>query len=216
MSDAPTPRTEVQRIPERASYDRALINSILDEALICHVGFVHERAPVVIPTIHARIGDTLYFHGSPASRMLRGMRSGEIVSVNVTLLDGLVVARAAFHNSMNYRSVVLFGEPRIIDDPAEKWQALEAVTEHVLPGRWADSRPMTDKEMKGTLVAALPIDEMSAKVRGGGPGDDDADYELPIWAGVIPLRLSPDDPIEDPRRRLDVPMPGYVEEYRRP
>lgn len=216
MSDAPTPRTEVRRIPERASYDRALINSILDEALICHVGFLHEGAPVVIPTIHARIGDTLYFHGSPASRMLRGMRSGETVSVNITLLDGLVVARAAFHNSMNYRSVVLFGEPRIVDDATEKWQALEAVTEHVLPGRWADSRPMTDNEMKGTLVAAVPIDEVSAKVRSGDPGDDDADYELPIWAGVIPLRLIPDDPIEDPQQRLEVPIPGYVENYRRP
>lgn len=215
MSDAPTPRTKVKRLPERASYDRALIDSILDEALICHVGFVHGGAPVVIPTIHARIGNTLYFHGSPASRMLREMRSGETVSVNVTLLDGLVVARAAFHNSMNYRSVVLFGEPRIVDDPAEKRQALEAVTEHVLPGRWVDSRPMTDKETKGTLVAALPIDEVSAKVRAGGPGDDDADYELAIWAGVIPLRLAPGDPIEDPRQRVRVPIPDYVEDYRR-
>lgn len=180
------------------------------------MAFVHDGTPVAIPTIHARVGDTLYFHGSPASRMLRGMRSGEAISVNVTLLDGLVIARAAFHNSMNYRSVVLFGEPRIVEDPDEKWRALEAVTEHVLPGRWADSRPMTEKEMKGTLVAAVTIDEASAKVRSGGPGDDAADYELPIWAGVIPLELRPDDPITDPQQTVDAPLPPYVEEYRRP
>ena len=216
MPDPPTPRVQVRRLPERASYDRDLINSILDEALICHVAFVHDGTPVAIPTIHARVGDTLYFHGSPASRMLRGMRSGEAISVNVTLLDGLVIARAAFHNSMNYRSVVLFGEPRIVEDPDEKWRALEAVTEHVLPGRWADSRPMTEKEMKSTLVAAVTIDEASAKVRSGGPGDDAADYELPIWAGVIPLELRPDDPITDPRQTVDAPPPPYVGEYRRP
>ena len=216
MSAEPSSRIEVRRLPDRASYDRVLIDSILDEALICHVGFVHEDTPVVIPTIHARVGDTLYFHGSPASRMLRGMRSGTTISVNATLLDGLVVARAAFHNSMNYRSVVLFGEPRIVDDRDEKLRALEAVTEHVLPGRWADSRPMSDKEMEATLVAAVSIDEASAKARFGGPVDDPHDYALPIWAGVIPLRLAPEDPIPDPQQRVAVPIPGYVADFRRP
>ncbi len=215
MTTPPSKRTEVRRLPERGSYDRELINSILDEALICHVGFVHEGAPVVIPTIHARLDDTLYLHGSPASRMLRSMRSGAEISVNVTLVDGLVVARAAFHNSMNYRSVVVFGAPRIVDDPTEKWAALETITEHVVPGRWADSREMTDKEMKGTLVVALPLDEASAKTRTGGPGDDDEDYELPIWAGVIPLTTVPGEPVVDPLLTVEVPTPGYVAEYRR-
>ncbi len=216
MTEAPSKRTEVRRLPERGRYDRGLINSILDEALICHVGFVHEGAPVVIPSIHARVGDTLYLHGSPASRMLRSMRSGDEISVNVTLLDGLVVARAAFHNSMNYRSVVVFGSPRIVTDADEKWDALEAITEHVVPGRWADSRPMTEKEMKGTLVVALPLGEASAKVRAGGPGDDDEDYGLPIWAGVIPLTLTPGEPVVDELLRVDVPVPPYVGKYKRP
>ena len=216
MSEAPSSRTEVRRLPERASYDRELIDSILDEALICYVGFVHEGTPVVIPTNHARVGDTLYLHGSPASRMLRTMRSGDEICVTATLIDGLVVARAAFHNSMNYRSVVIFGSPRIVTDPDEKRAALEAITDHVVPGRWADSRPMTEKEEKGTLVVAVPITEASAKTRAGGPGDEDEDYSLPIWAGVLPLTLTPGDPIPDPGLQLDVPVPDYVSRYRRP
>ena len=216
MSDAPSPRSAVRRLPERGSYDRELINAILDEALICHVGFVHEGSPVVIPTIHARIDDVLYLHGSPASRMLRGMRSGDEISVNVTLLDGLVLARSAFHHSMNYRSVVVFGSPRIVTDDDEKWEALRAITEHVIPGRWEDCRPTTEKEFKGTLVPALPLGEASAKVRTGGPGDEEDDYDLPIWAGVIPLSVKPGEPIEDPLRRADVPVPPYVSGYRRP
>ncbi len=203
-------------MPERGSYDRDLINSILDEALICHVGFVHEGAPVVIPTIHARLGETLYLHGSPASRMLRSMRSGDEISVNVTLVDGLVVARAAFHNSMNYRSVVVFGSPRIVTDTQEKRDALEAITEHVVPGRWADSREMTEKEVKGTLVVALPLTEASAKMRTGGPGDEEEDYDLAIWAGVIPLTLTAGEAIVDPLLRVDVATPEYVSEYKRP
>lgn len=215
MAHPPTKRTEVRRLPERGSYDRELINSILDEALICHVGFVHNGAPVVMPSIHARVGDTLYLHGSPASRMLRSMRSGEEISVNVTLLDGLVVARAAFHNSMNYRSVVVFGAPRIVTGETEKLAALEAITEHVVPGRWADSRPMTEKEAKGTLVVALPLAEVSAKTREGGPGDEDDDYDLPIWAGVVPLAMAAGEPIDDPLLRVDVPAPAYVSGYDR-
>ncbi len=216
MSDAPSPRSSVRRLPERASYDRDLINSIIDEALICHIGFVHDGSPVVIPTIHARVGEVLYLHGSPASRMLRGMRSGDEISVNVTLLDGLVLARSAFHHSMNYRSVVVFGSPRIVADDSEKLNALRAITEHVVPGRWDDCRPMTDTEFKGTLVAALPLNEASAKVRTGGPGDEEADYELPIWAGVIPLSVTPGEPIEDPLLRVAVPVPPYVSRYERP
>lgn len=216
MSDAPTPRTEIRRLPERGSYDRDLIRSILDEALICHIGFVDEGAPVVIPAIHARLGDTLYLHGSPASRMLRSMRSGEEICVTVTLVDGLVVARAAFHNSMNYRSVVVFGAPRIVTDADEKRDALEAITEHVIPGRWADSRPMTEKEQKGTLVAALAIAEASAKVRTGGPIDDDEDSSLPIWAGVIPLAHVPGAPVHDARLEAEIEPPAYVTDYSRP
>jgi hypothetical protein len=216
MTQAPSHRTEVRRLPERSSYDRELIESILDEALICHVGFIHEGVPVVIPTNHARVGDTLYLHGSPASRMLRTMKNGDQICVNATLIDGLVVARAAFHNSMNYRSVVIFGEPRVVDDPDEQSDALRAITEHVLPGRWADSRPMTDKERKGTLVVALSIAEASAKTRSGGPGDDDEDYTLPIWAGVLPLSLSPAEPIDDPRLEVELDAPTYVIDYKRP
>jgi nitroimidazol reductase NimA-like FMN-containing flavoprotein (pyridoxamine 5'-phosphate oxidase superfamily) len=216
MSEAPTPRTEVRRLPERAVYDREVIDAILDEALICHVGFVHEGSPVVIPTIHARVGDTLYFHGSPASRMLRRMKAGDEVCLNVTLVDGLVVARAAFHNSMNYRSVVVFGRARVVEDPEEKRSALEAVTEHVVPGRWVDSRPLTEKEFKGTLIAAVSLDEASAKVRTGPPGDDEEDYDLPIWAGVVPLTTMAGRPVDDPGLRVAVAPPEYVRTYRRP
>lgn len=216
MSNPPSSRTEVRRLPERGSYDRPLIDSILDEALICHVGFVHDGTPVVIPTIHARVENTLYLHGSPASRMLRSMRSDAEICVNVTLVDGLVVARAAFHNSMNYRSVVIFGSPRIVTDAEEQAMALEAITEHVVAGRWADSRPMTERERKATLVAALPIAEASAKVRTGGPVDDDDDYNLPIWAGVVPMAMTPGAPIADAALRVDVDVPPYVEDYRRP
>lgn len=215
MSGAPSKRSEVLRHAGRGSYDREVINSILDEALISHVAFVYEGGPVVIPTIHARVGDMLYLHGSPASRMLRSMRSGDEISVNVTLIDGLVVARAAFHNSMNYRSVVMFGSPRMVDDSDEKWEALEAITNHVIPGRWAESRAMTDKEMKSTLVVALAVDEASAKVRTGGPVDDEADYNLPIWAGVIPLTVAPGEPVADESLRVDVPIPRCVSHYRR-
>ena len=216
MSDAPSPRSSVRRLPERASYDRDEIYAILDEALICHVGFVAASSPVVIPTIHARVGDVLYLHGSPASRMLRGMRSGDEISVNVTLLDGLVLARSAFHHSMNYRSVVVFGSPRIVTDDDEKREALRAITEHVVPGRWDDCRPMTDREFAATLVAALPLGEASAKVRTGGPGDEEEDYDLPIWAGVIPLSVTSGEPIDDPLQRVDVPIPPYVSRYERP
>ena len=169
LMNAPTARSTVRRISERAVYDRETINAILDAALICHVGFTHDGSPFVIPTIHARMENTLYLHGSPASRMLRSIKRGIEVSIAVTIVDGLVVARTPFHQSLNYRSVIVFGQARLVDNVKEKLMALEAVTNHVTPGRWDDSRPPTDKEVKGTLVLAIPLDEASAKIRSGPP-----------------------------------------------
>ena len=215
--DSPTERTRVRRLPERGQYEQETINAILDEALICHVGITTaDGYPVVIPTIHARSGDTLYIHGSPASRLLRSMKSGEEICVTVTLIDGLVIARSAFHNSMNYRSVVVIGTPRIVDSPAEKLAALETVTEHILAGRWEQSRPVTEKEIKGTLVVALDLNEASAKVRTGGPVDDEPDYTQPIWAGVLPLSTAVGEPISDDRLVDGVETPSNVTEYSRP
>lgn len=212
----PTRRTEVRRLPERGDYDTDTISSILDEALICHLGFVTEEGyPVVIPTIHARSGTTLYLHGSPASRMLRSVKNGADVCVTVTLLDGLVLARSVFHHSMNYRSVVVFGKPREVTDADEKMRALEVITEHVAHGRWVDARHPNDKEFKGTTVLALEIDETSAKARTGPPGDDDEDYELPIWAGVVPVTTTFGPAIPDPLLTDGVDPPGYVTDYRR-
>jgi uncharacterized protein len=200
-------RTEVARHPERGVYDREAIYRILDEALICHVGFVHEGHPFVIPTIHARSGDTLYVHGSPASRMLKELGAGVDVCVTVTLLDGLVLARSVYNHSMNYRSVLVLGRARLLNDPAEKVAALEAVVEHVVPGRWDDARQPTKKELAGTSVLALPLDEASAKVRTGPPIDFEADLELSVWAGVIPVGLRTRTPEGPPN------PPTYVAGY---
>jgi len=214
--EAPSERTTVRRAAERADYDSATINSILDEALICHVGILSAAGhPVVIPTIHARRGDTLYIHGSPASRLLRSMKSGDEICVTVTLVDGLVVARSAFHNSMNYRSAVVFGAPRIVDDRKEKLAALELITDQLIDGRWAESRPVLEKEIKGTLVVALPLSEASAKVRTGGPIDDEDDYGFPVWAGVVPLQLTAGPPIDDYRLLDGIEPPPNVTHYRR-
>lgn len=214
--EAPSERTRVRRAAERAEYDLSHINLILDEALICHVGIVSaEGHPVVIPTIHARGETTLYIHGSPASRLLRSMKSGDEICVTVTLVDGLVVARSAFHNSMNYRSVVVFGAPRLVEDRDEKLAALELITDRLIEGRWAESRPVLEKEIKGTLVVALPLEEASAKIRTGGPIDDEDDYDFPIWAGVIPLQLAAGDPIDDYRLIDGLEPPPSVVGYRR-
>ena len=199
MSELQTERTTVKRLPARGVYDRDTVYAILDEGLICHAGFVVNGSPVVIPTIHWREGDTLYFHGSAASRMLRSLRSGVETCVTVTLLDGLVIARSTFHHSMNYRSAVIFGTAREVTDREEKLRALDALVEHVLPGRSDEARGPNEKELRQTMVLALPIDEASAKVRTGGPIDDDEDYSLPIWAGVIPLRLAYGQPYDDGR-----------------
>lgn len=213
MSEPTTERTRIRRLPERGRYDRETIEEVLDEALICHVGFVVDDMPYVIPTIHARVGSTLYFHGSPASRMLRLLKKGASVSATATIVDGLVVARALFHHSMNYRSAVVFGIPRLVDDPEERTVAFRAITEHVLPGRWDEARRPNPKEDKGTLLVAMPIDESSAKVRTGPPGDDDEDYELDIWAGVIPLKVIAGDPEPDPRVKAGVEVPNSVRGY---
>ena len=213
MSDPTSERTRVRRIPEKADYDRARVDAILDEALICHVGFIEDDAPFVIPTIHARVGDTLYFHGSPASRMLRLMKRGAPVTVTATILDGIVAARSVFHHSMHYRSVMIMGEARLVDDPEERAVAFEAVTEAVLPGRWAEARHPSPTEDKGTLLVAVPIDEFSAKVSEKDVGDEPEDYALPIWAGVIPLTLTPGPPEPDPRNLDGVDVPPSVRRF---
>ena len=211
-----TERTTVRRMPKRASYERAVVEAILDEGLICHVGFVIDGQPYVIPTIHARVGDRLYVHGSAASRMLRAVQEGIPVCVTVTLLDGLVLARSAFHHSINYRSVVILGTAVEVTDRTEKFAALKAVVEHVVPQRWEDVRWPSEQELKATIVLKLPIEEVSAKVRTGPPIDDEADYQLPCWAGEIPLRLVAQMPVPDPRLDPFTVPPAYVRDYCRP
>jgi len=193
----PTPRTRVRRLPSRASYDRATIHAILDEGLVCHLGFAHEGQPFVLPTTYARVGDALYLHGSAASRMLRGLRDGLPVCATVTLLDGLVLARSAYHHSMNYRSVVLIGVASEVSDPAERLHGLRAIVEHVAPGRWTQVRSPNEQELKATTVLRLPILEASAKIRRGGPLDEPEDLGWPCWAGHVPLRLVPLAPVPD-------------------
>ncbi|MBD1910811.1 MULTISPECIES: pyridoxamine 5'-phosphate oxidase family protein [unclassified Leptolyngbya] len=210
-----TQRTKIKRLPQRGDYDRDLIYSILDEGLICHVGFTVDRQPFVIPTAYGRVGDRLYIHGSPASRMLRTLQKGIDVCVTVTLLDGLVLARSAFHHSMNYRSVVIFGTATVVSDVEEKTEALKAFTNHVVPERWEQVRPVMHQEVAGTLVLSLPIQEASAKVRSGPPNDDEADYALPIWAGVLPLRMVAQTPIDDPKLSSGLSVPDAICHYQR-
>jgi uncharacterized protein len=211
---ASSQRTRVQRHPERGMYDRRSIDAILDEALICHVGFVHDAHPVVIPTIHARIDDTLYLHGSPASRMLEALDGGG-VCVTATLVDGLVLARSVFHHSLNYRSVVVLGRARIVRERREKLQALEAVVEHIVPGRSREARGPNEKELATTCVAAVELTEASAKVRSGPPKDLASDLALEVWAGVVPLTLRPGDPIADEAVPAGVAVPPYAARYER-
>lgn len=216
-SKAPTPRTQVKRIPELAEYDRSVIDDILDEALVCHVGFVDDDQPYVIPTLHARVGDDLYVHGSSASRALRVLSSGVPICVTVTLLDGLVLARSVFEHSVDYRSVVILGTARLIEDPDEKMRALEALTEQLIPGRWGDARKPNEQEMKATSVLALPLDECSAKVSFGPPDDgESADADLPVWAGNVPFKTVALPPVPDPLLKRDIPVPGYASNYTRP
>ena len=212
---APTERTEVRRLPQRAVYDREAVYRILDEGLVCHIGFVAEGKPVVIPTGYGRKDDTIYLHGSTASRMLRTLDKGVDVCVTVTLLDGLVLARAAFHHSVNYRSVVIFGTARVVEDREGKLEALRIFTEHVAPGRWQEIRPPSDKELQATTVLALPLQEVSAKVRTGPPVDDEEDYALPVWAGVLPLNLTAGLAVTDDRLPAGIEVPAYVRRYDR-
>ena len=214
-SFTPTERTQVKRLPKRGMYDRETVFKILDEAFVCHVGFVVDGQPYVIPTNFGRVGETLYLHGSAASRMLRTLSEGIPVCVTVSLIDGLVLARSAFHHSVNYRSVVILGTARLVEDPTEKMEALRLFTEHIMKGRWEQIRWPTEQELKGTTVLAMPIEEVSAKVRTGDPKDDEEDYELPIWAGVLPLPVVPAAPIPDTRLKAGIAVPLNVAKYAR-
>src|ERR1022692_128958 len=211
----PSARTRLVREADRAVYDRAAAYQILDEGFICHVGFVVDGQPFVIPTGYGRVGDNLYIHGSAASRMLRRGDEGVAVCITVTLLDGLVLARSIFNHSMNYRSVVVLGTAVAVTDPKEKLEALRLLSEHILPGRWAESRQPNEKELKATLVMRLPIEEFSAKVRKGPPIDDEEDYAFPTWAGVIPLDMVAGKPANDPRLDPGHEVPAYASHYSR-
>jgi uncharacterized protein len=207
-------RTRVVREPQRAVYDREIIYKILDEGFVCHVGFTLDAQTFVIPTMYARVNDAIYFHGSAASRMLRGVSAGLNVCVTVTLVDGLVLARSVFNHSMNYRSVVAVGNAAIVDEPGEKLAALRAFTEKLIPGRWNDARQPNERELKATSILRLPLTEVSGKVRVGGVEDDAEDYALPVWAGIVPLRLVADAPVRDARCDASLATPAYAMNFR--
>jgi len=212
---APTRRTTLKRLPQRGSYDREVVHRILDEGFVCHVGFAVDGQPFVIPTGYARDGDTLYLHGSAASRMLRSLAGGIPVCVTVTLIDGLALARSAFHHSINYRSVVILGVAELVEDEREKMAALKAFTEHVIPGRWDEVREPNEQELKGTSVLRLPLVEVSAKIRTGPPKDDEEDYAIPVWAGELPLRTVTGTPAPDPQLAVGIALPDHVARYSR-
>jgi len=215
MSHPPTERTRVIREHERGVYDRETAYKILDEGFICHVGFVQDGQPFVIPTGYGRIGDALYIHGSAASRMLKKSNTGIPVCATVTLLDGLVLARSIFNHSMNYRSVVILGKATIVDQPQEKLEALRLLSEHIIPGRWAESRLPNERELKATSILRLPIEEFSCKVRQGDVVDDADDMSFPVWAGVLPLPVVPGVPIPDKHLDPKIALPNYVKSYSR-
>jgi nitroimidazol reductase NimA-like FMN-containing flavoprotein (pyridoxamine 5'-phosphate oxidase superfamily) len=215
MSFPQTERTTLKRLPKRGVYDRQLVYAILDEGFICHAGFVVDGKPVVIPTGYARVDDQLYIHGSQASRMLRTLKTGVDVCVTVTLIDGLVLARSAFHHSMNYRSVVVFGKATAIEEAEAKLAALRALSEHMIPGRWDEVRQPNVEELKATTVLSLPLEEVSAKVRTGPPLDDEEDYSLEVWAGVLPLKLVAGEPVKDPVLKTGIAPPSHLFRYSR-
>lgn len=213
---APTKRTQVNRLPKRGDYSQETIHAILDAAFLCHVGFVVDGQPYVIPTGYGRVGDTLYIHGSAASRMLRYLEKGIDACVTVTLIDGIVLARAAFHHSMNYRSVVMLGKATLVEETEAKLEALRVISEQIVRGRWDDTRLPTAQELKATAVLSMPIDEASAKIRIGPPVDDEEDYGLDIWAGVLPLHMQAGEPVPDPRlAKPEQPPPAYLLNYKR-
>jgi nitroimidazol reductase NimA-like FMN-containing flavoprotein (pyridoxamine 5'-phosphate oxidase superfamily) len=211
----PTPRTRLVREADRAVYDRDAVYRILDEGFLCHVGFAVDGQPFVIPTSYGRKDDCLFIHGSAASRMLRQMKEGVPVCVTVTLLDGLVLARSIFNHSMNYRSVVVLGKATLVDDPVEKIEVLRLLSEHIIPGRWADSRQPNERELKATSVLRVPIEEFSAKVRSGPVVDDEEDYSFPTWTGVVPLEMKVGEPVGDARMDASLTVPGYLRPYSR-
>jgi len=216
ISPPASERVRLRRKRERGSYDRSAIDAILDEALIAHLGIVEDGQPIVVPTLHARCGEVVYCHGSAASRTLRALAGGARTCLTVSLIDGLVLARSAMHHSANYRSVVLMGRAREVEDPQEKLAGFQAIVEHIVPGRWPEVRPPSESEMKATMLVALPIEEASAKIRTGGPVDDEADHALDAWAGVIPLALRAGEPRGDPRLRRGIRIPQHVSGYRLP
>jgi len=216
MADAfiPSARSKLRRLPERARYDRATVYAILDAGFICHVGYAIDGQPYVTPTAYWREQDTVYWHGSAASRMLRALEAGADCCLTVTHLDGLVLARSAFHHSLNYRSVMLFGKARKVEGAAEKLAKLEAFVERLYPGRWPELRPVNAKELKATTVLGMHISEASAKIRSGGPVDDEADYVLPLWAGVIPVHSATGTPVGDARLRKTATMPASLSDLK--
>jgi uncharacterized protein len=210
---APTARTRLRRLPERGSHDADTIHAILDEGFICHVAFTVDGQPYALPTAYARVGETLYLHGSSGSRI--GLRPGMPVCITVTLLEGVVLARAAFHHSFNYRSVMVLGRTRLVTDPKEKDEVLGALVEHIVTGRGADVRPGNRRELAATAVLAVPLEEVSAKIRRGNAVDEEEDYDLSVWAGVLPLALVPGTPVPDPRLNPAIPVPAYLTGWHR-
>jgi len=210
-----TEKTKLKRLPKRGNFERETVYQILDEGFVCHIGFTVDEQPFAIPTGYARIEDNLFIHGSAASRMMRAMAWEKEVCVTVTLVDGLVLARSAFHHSMNYRSVVIFGKAKVVGDEAEKFNALKAFTEHIVPNRWTEIRPPTANELKATTVLSLPITEASAKIRAGNPVDNEEDYAMNVWAGVIPLKMWAGKPIADDKLNDGISIPSYVSNYKR-
>jgi uncharacterized protein len=207
----PTPRTQVKRRSPRGVYDKAQIHSILDQGFVCHLGFVLDGQPYVIPTAYARSGEVIYIHGSPASRIMRVAGQQLDICLTVTLVDGFVLARAVFHHSMNYRSVVVLGKASFVEDPAEKLEALRCFTEHLAPGRWQEARQPNESELKATSVLSLPLEEVSAKIRTGPPIDDEEDFAVPAWAGVVPVRTELGEPIPDQRLLPGVTAPDVAQ-----
>ncbi len=213
-SFTPTTRSKLKRLHKRAAYDHATIHAVLDAGLVCHVGYVIDGQPYVTPTCYWREGETLYWHGSSASRMLRAVKRGIPACLTVTHFDGLVLARSGFHSSINYRCVMAFGTARAVEGRAAKTAALEAFVERLTPGRWAELRPMNVQELKATTVVSMDIEEASAKLRDGQPEDDEQDYALDVWAGVVPIRLVAGQPEPDPRLKAGTALPGYLKTYR--
>lgn len=209
-----TPNTKISRSAKRGAYDEETIHQILDEGLFCHIAYVQDGQPMMIPTGYCRVGNKIYIHGSVGSHFMRNLADGRRVCLTVSFIDGLVLARSAFHHSVNYRSVVLFSSATVVTDEQERWDALEAFTNQIIPGRWEEIRQPNAKEMKGTMVISFEIEEVSAKVRVGDPNDDEEDYQLPVWAGVLPLKLQAQTPITDPKMLHDTPVPTYVTNYK--